>query len=49
MKALLIVNPDNPLGRVLDVDTLSMLVDFANANKIHLVVDEIYALSVFDA
>uniref|UniRef100_A0A7N2LGK1 Aminotransferase class I/classII large domain-containing protein n=1 Tax=Quercus lobata TaxID=97700 RepID=A0A7N2LGK1_QUELO len=47
VKGLIIANPSNPLGTVLDRDTLRSLVSFINKKKIHLVSDEIYAASVF--
>ncbi|KAL0008417.1 hypothetical protein SO802_009919 [Lithocarpus litseifolius] len=47
VKGLIIANPSNPLGTVLDRDTLRSLVSFINEKKIHLVSDEIYAASVF--
>ncbi|VFQ68023.1 unnamed protein product [Cuscuta campestris] len=49
VKGLLINNPSNPLGTVLDRDTLKDIVRFANDKKIHLVCDEIYAATVFSA
>ncbi|KAK9121597.1 hypothetical protein Syun_019214 [Stephania yunnanensis] len=47
IKGLLINNPSNPLGTVLDRDTLRSLLRFTNEKNIHLVCDEIYAASVF--
>ena len=47
VKGLIMANPSNPLGTVLDRDTLRSLVSFVNEKKIHLVSDEIYAASVF--
>ncbi|KAL8106924.1 1-aminocyclopropane-1-carboxylate synthase-like [Apium graveolens] len=47
VKGLLITNPSNPLGTILDRDTLQSLVDFINEKNIHLVCDEIYAATVF--
>ncbi|KAI8569665.1 hypothetical protein RHMOL_Rhmol02G0294900 [Rhododendron molle] len=48
VKGLLITNPSNPLGTVLDRDTLRTLVAFINRKNIHLICDEIYAATVFD-
>ncbi|GFZ01337.1 1-aminocyclopropane-1-carboxylic acid (acc) synthase 6 [Actinidia rufa] len=48
VKGLLITNPSNPLGTVLDRDTLKTLVRFTNDKNIHLVCDEIYAATVFN-
>lgn len=47
IKGLLITNPSNPLGTILDRDTLKTLVTFINEKNIHLVCDEIYAATVF--
>ncbi|KAL6986311.1 acetyl-CoA synthetase [Sarracenia purpurea var. burkii] len=48
VKALLLTNPSNPLGTVLDRDTLRSLLKFTNDNNLHLVCDEIYAATVFN-
>ncbi|KAK4728798.1 hypothetical protein R3W88_021786 [Solanum pinnatisectum] len=48
IKGLLINNPSNPLGTLLDKDTLQDIVTFINSKNIHLVSDEIYAATVFD-
>ncbi|TYG57560.1 hypothetical protein ES288_D08G152400v1 [Gossypium darwinii] len=47
VKGLLITNPSNPLGTVLDRDTLKSMVRFINDKNIHLIGDEIYASTVF--
>lgn len=47
VKGLLITNPSNPLGTILDRDTLRSIVHFVNEKNIHLVCDEIYAATVF--
>nr|WPH61289.1 1-aminocyclopropane-1 carboxylate synthase [Bougainvillea sp.] len=47
VKGLLITNPSNPLGTVLDRDTLSLILAFTTEKNIHLVCDEIYAATVF--
>ncbi|CAH9089790.1 unnamed protein product [Cuscuta epithymum] len=48
VKGLLINNPSNPLGTVLDRRTLQDIVRFINDKNIHLICDEIYAATVFD-
>lgn len=48
VKGLLITNPSNPLGSILDRETLRMIVRFINEKSIHLVCDEIYAATVFN-
>jgi aspartate/methionine/tyrosine aminotransferase len=47
VRALLFTNPDNPLGRVAARETLLEILSWAEHRGIHLVFDEIYALSVF--
>jgi len=48
VKALLICNPHNPLGKCYSVETLKALFKLCHKHKIHLISDEVYALSVFD-
>ena len=48
VKALLLTSPHNPLGQVVDAETLDMAVGWAEKRGIHLVCDEIYALSIHD-
>ncbi|XP_077247432.1 1-aminocyclopropane-1-carboxylate synthase-like [Tasmannia lanceolata] len=47
VKGLIITNPSNPLGTVLDRETLRSILGFINEKNIHLVCDEIYAATVF--
>lgn len=47
VRALLYTNPDNPLGRVASRETLLEILEWAERRGIHLVFDEVYALSVF--
>ncbi|MGR8920935.1 MAG: aminotransferase class I/II-fold pyridoxal phosphate-dependent enzyme [Gammaproteobacteria bacterium] len=47
VRALLYTTPNNPLGTVASVEEVRAVADWARANGLHLVVDEIYALSVF--
>ncbi|WVZ86818.1 hypothetical protein U9M48_033544 [Paspalum notatum var. saurae] len=47
VKGILITNPSNPLGTVMDRGTLAMLAAFATEHRVHLICDEIYAGSVF--
>lgn len=46
--ALLIANPGNPTGHVYSHETVAALVRWAARNRVHLVSDEIYGLSVHD-
>ncbi|KAM0938749.1 putative 1-aminocyclopropane-1-carboxylate synthase [Dioscorea sansibarensis] len=47
VKGLLITNPSNPLGTMMEKDTLKELLQWTNEKKIHLVCDEIFAGTVF--
>ena len=47
VRALLFTNPDNPLGRVASATEVDAILDWAEHRRVHVVVDEIYALSVF--
>jgi aspartate/methionine/tyrosine aminotransferase len=47
VKALLFTTPNNPLGIVYSATQISEIVDWAKQRDVHLIVDEIYALSVF--
>lgn len=47
IKAILICNPHNPLGHVYSQETLRGLLGLAAKHNIHLISDEIYALSTF--
>ena len=47
VKALLFTNPDNPRGSVATADEMERILRWAEARNIHVVFDEIYALSVF--
>lgn len=48
VKTLLICNPHNPLGRCYPQETLEALLRFCQKYGIHLISDEVYALSVYD-
>lgn len=48
IRALLLCSPDNPTGRVLDASELADLVEWCRSRGVHLVSDEVYALSVHD-
>ena len=47
IKALLLASPDNPTGRVFGAAELTAIIDWTRSRGIHLVSDEIYALSVY--
>jgi aspartate/methionine/tyrosine aminotransferase len=47
VRALLFTSPDNPLGRVYSAAEIDEVAAWCEHHRLHLVVDEIYALSVF--
>src|SRR5690606_37454053 len=49
IKALLFTTPDNPLGRVYTRAQLLEILDWCERANIHVVFDEVYALSSFGA
>ncbi|KAL1297239.1 hypothetical protein AAFC00_004800 [Neodothiora populina] len=48
VRALLLCNPHNPLGQCYSRETIIALMRFCQRRNIHLISDEIYALSVYD-
>lgn len=46
-RGIVIVNPHNPVGDVYDESTLAPIFKFAAEKQLHVIVDEIYAFSVF--
>ncbi|KAL6235268.1 hypothetical protein BDW75DRAFT_230451 [Aspergillus navahoensis] len=48
IRALVITHPGNPLGQCYSADTLRLFARFCHDRDIHLICDEIYALSYFD-
>ncbi|KAL4778805.1 pyridoxal phosphate-dependent transferase [Aspergillus varians] len=49
IRAVVLVNPHNPVGRCYPTETLIEILKFCNKHQIHLISDEIYALCVFDS
>ncbi len=47
VRALLFTSPNNPLGRVYSRNEVFEVLEWAERSKIHVIFDEIYALSVF--
>ncbi|KAI8810460.1 pyridoxal phosphate-dependent transferase [Cladochytrium replicatum] len=47
IKYMLLCNPVNPTGRIMEEDVLRAYLKFAESKNIHCVVDEIYALSTW--
>ncbi|XP_053576208.1 1-aminocyclopropane-1-carboxylate synthase-like protein 1 [Bombina bombina] len=48
IKALILLNPHNPLGDVYSLSEMVEFLEFAKRHSLHVIVDEIYMLSVFD-
>ena len=44
-KFILITNPNNPLGTIYSSEVMQRMIDWAREKEMHIVVDEIYALS----
>ncbi|OAG01875.1 putative acc synthase [Paraphaeosphaeria sporulosa] len=47
VRAVLISNPHNPLGRCYPAETIREIARFCGRNNLHLISDEIFALSVY--
>ncbi|KAF8985539.1 hypothetical protein BGZ46_003828 [Entomortierella lignicola] len=48
VRAFVVSNPHNPLGRCYPREVIIEYLKFASKNQIHILFDEIYALSMFD-
>ncbi|XP_032269844.1 probable inactive 1-aminocyclopropane-1-carboxylate synthase-like protein 2 [Phoca vitulina] len=48
VRGLVLINPQNPLGDVYSRDSLKEYLEFAKTYNLHVIIDEIYMLSVFD-
>ncbi|XP_038653101.1 1-aminocyclopropane-1-carboxylate synthase-like protein 1 isoform X2 [Scyliorhinus canicula] len=48
IRALILINPHNPLGDIYPEQLLKDCLDFAHRHKLHVIMDEIYMLSVYD-
>ncbi|KNZ52519.1 hypothetical protein VP01_3546g1 [Puccinia sorghi] len=48
IKAVILCNPHNPMGYYVQEEVLAAYITFCQAHDLHLIVDEIYGLSVFD-
>jgi len=47
VRALLFTSPNNPLGWVYDADEIDEIINWAERRGVHVVFDEVYALSVY--
>ncbi|XP_054443173.1 1-aminocyclopropane-1-carboxylate synthase-like protein 1 [Pteronotus mesoamericanus] len=48
VKGLILINPQNPLGDIYSPEELREYLEFARRHGLHVVVDEVYMLSVFE-
>ncbi|KAI2602061.1 putative aminotransferase class I and II family protein [Hypoxylon sp. NC1633] len=48
VRAVMLTNPHNPLGRCYPEETLKTIARFCGHNNLHLIVDEVFANSVYD-
>ncbi|KAM9308067.1 1-aminocyclopropane-1-carboxylate synthase-like protein 1 [Gastrophryne carolinensis] len=49
VKAMILINPHNPLGDAYAADLLLECLEFAHRHELHVIVEEVYMLSVLDA
>lgn len=47
-KILLLTNPNNPFGTIYSAETIKNAIIWARSHKMHIIIDEIYALSIHD-
>ncbi|XP_074086603.1 1-aminocyclopropane-1-carboxylate synthase-like protein 1 [Macrotis lagotis] len=48
VKGLILINPQNPLGDIYSQGELLEYLEFAKRHELHVILDELYMLSVFD-
>ncbi|XP_048806787.1 1-aminocyclopropane-1-carboxylate synthase-like protein 1 isoform X3 [Lagopus muta] len=48
VRALVLINPNNPLGNIYPAQLLKECLEFAHRHELHVIMDEIYMLSVYD-
>ena len=46
VKALMLTNPDNPTGRIMESEDVDAAISWARSHGLHIIVNNIYALSV---
>ena len=49
VKAIVVINPGNPTGAVLDEETIGEVIAFAGENDLAIIADEVYQENVYDA
>eukprot|EP00076_Gallus_gallus_P017670 XP_015137430.1 1-aminocyclopropane-1-carboxylate synthase-like protein 1 isoform X3 [Gallus gallus] len=48
VRVLVLINPNNPLGDIYPAQLLKECLEFAHRHELHVIMDEIYMLSVYD-
>ncbi|KAI0173471.1 putative acc synthase [Hypoxylon sp. FL1284] len=48
VRAVMLTNPHNPLGRCYPEETLKAIAQFCGHNSLHLIIDEVFANSVYE-
>lgn len=47
VKAIVVINPGNPTGSVIDADNIAMIIDFAKAHGLAILADEVYQENIY--
>ena len=47
-KLLILTQPDNPTGKIYTLQELNQLADWCISNEVHMIVNEIYGMSLID-
>lgn len=48
VRCLVVINPGNPTGNVISKEMVGQMIDFADANKLMIIADEVYQTNVYD-
>lgn len=48
IRAIVVINPGNPTGSVLSKEKIGSIVDFAEANNLMIIADEVYQTNIYD-
>ncbi|XP_060892568.1 1-aminocyclopropane-1-carboxylate synthase-like protein 1 [Labrus mixtus] len=48
IRAVLLMNPHNPLAEIYPTEEMIAFLEFAKTNELHAIIDEVYMLTVFD-
>ena len=47
VKAIVVINPGNPTGSILSVDTIAKILEFSVRNRIVVIADEVYRENIY--